>query len=379
MNAIHGMMRSCNLRPCVSRVGDCLETTIEKVAVAAYRVMLGIGDAIVAVASLASRAINWVISKSLGCFCSSDASYQGVVLNHGAFALAPDPMDLAAMGRLGQEVDVADLLTEYRRIYEPGADNNLIDRDYRRFFYRGLEIDHIGTLVRLAQTDLRFVTRPYDQLYYATMKTTLQCIILELRNPNIPDEKKRRALRALVDGAGGCNPRKLEECQRQLRFLKSTAPEMNTLLLGYIQDLKEEIFLQAFQDSQFHVLNNIRSRVGTLYGLNTNEVNLQDPYIHMGAPTFDVEIQYVFHTQYTTQRVVQGVLTRIHLEENNSVWNEYIRTKLRAEAVARGENPNDPAVAGRMVDEATSFFDERLINERGVIFLLKNAGIVVPA
>ena len=40
---------------------------------------------------------------------------------------------------------------------------------------------------------------------------------------------------------------------------------MEQLLLEYVQGAKEECFIEAFQGSQFHVLNYVRSRVGQEY------------------------------------------------------------------------------------------------------------------
>lgn len=384
--------RSCNL--CLSAtygvvrfVSDILERIVNKVIGAVAAIFLCIAETAASIANLAMQPIHWVVNLVARCFSTTEEGYRGVTINLNALGLAPDQMNLSAPNSETDSVNVLDLVDEYRRV----------ERESQRLAGQGprpASPDLSNTLRNLAHLSLSVTPFPqpgvenynflrqrasYDQLYYATMKKTLQRIILELRNPQVSVEKKKRALIALADGMSGCQPRKLEECQRQCRLLMSTAPEMHNLLLGYIQDLKEEIFLREFQGSQFHVLNYVRQEMGAEYGLNRSEINLRDPNIGVGGrPTMEA-MRNVFESQYTTERLVQGVRTRIHLDENNSVWNAYIHTKLRAEAAARGENPDDPAVADRIVNEGTSFFDERLINERGVIFLLKSLGVVVPA
>ncbi len=399
MNAMNSVFRSCNLNIRSDSFDDCLSCTCEtladvmgKVAEVALRVLIWIVETSIYLAGLMMRPINWVFYKSIELICSGDASYQGVILDRSAFSLAPERMDLDAFAAGGQHVNVRDLTTEYQRIHGQGA--NVARRETSRWgvlFYSENELSTLQSLVSLAETPVRLPqagdndfeqqrrTATYNQTYFTTLKKVIQNIIVELRNPQIPEEKKKRALMALADGAARCRPRIVAECMRQYRLLRSTGPEVRNLLLEYVQDLKEEILLTYFQDSQFHVLNYMRSRVGEDYGLDTSQLTMEDPFINVGGQPLDVMIHYVFQSQYTTERVVQGVKTRIHLEENNNVWLECIRERLRRDAVARGENLQDEDVADRMGEEATSCFDGVQINERGVILLLKEVGIVVPA
>lgn len=399
MNAMNSVFRSCNMNiqsdsfeDCLSCTCDTLGKVIEKVAEVAFRVILWIAEATIYVAGMAMRPINWVFYKSIELICNGDASYHGVILNRAAFSLAPERMDLDAFATNGQTVSVRDLTREYQRIH--GQNASVVRREsspWGMLVYSDNELHGLENLVELAETpvdlpqpgdphyDEQRRTATYNQTYYTTLKKVLQNIIVELRNPEIPGEKKKRALKALADGARGCRPRVVAECMRQYRMLKSTGPEVRNLLLEYVQDLKEEILLTRFQDTQFHVLNYMRSRVGEYYGLDTSQLTMEDPYIGMGGQPLDVMIHYTFQSEYTTERVVQGVKTRIHLEENNNVWLECIREKLRREAVALGENPLDEDVAGRMAEQATSCFDGVQINDKGVILLLKEVGIVIPA
>ena len=402
MNAMNELFRSSNLNirsnsfeDCFSCTCDTLVDVIGKVAEVALRVIIWIGEAAIYLAGLVMKPINWVFYKGIELVCSGDATYQGVILDRSAFAVAPERMDLDAFAAGGQEVNVHDLITEYRRIHGVGADNVRIEgsrpRGWGLYDFSATEVSTLQNLVSLANTPVR-VPRPgdygyehlrrtasYDQTYYTTLKKVLQNIIVELRNPEIPEEKKKRALRALADGAGRCRPRIVAECMRQYRMLRSTGPEVRNLLLEYVQDLKEEILLTYFQDSQFHVLNYMRTRVGEYYGLDMSQLTMEDPYLGVGGQPMDIMIHYVFQSQYTTERVVQGVKTRIHLEENNNIWLDCIREKLRRDAVARGESLEDVAVAERMAEEATSCFEGAQINDKGVIFLLKEAGTLVPA
>jgi hypothetical protein len=240
--------------------------------------------------------------------------------------------------------------------------------------------DHraLTTLVELAN---REGVSNYDKTYSSTLKKAVQNIVLELGRPgsDIPVDKKMRALTAIIEAQQSCAPRRLAECLRQYKLLKTATPEMEQMLLEYVRDLKEECLIQAFQGSQFHVLNWVRTRVGQEYGLEVNILVTSDPHLGVGGRPSDGEIRRQFNNRYTPEALVEGVMTRIHLEGSNTPCRDYIQLELYQQARRRGEDPEDEAVFERMAAEAMEMFGGSQINQKGVIFLLRGIGILNAA
>ena len=111
-----------------------------------------------------------------------------------------------------------------------------------------------------------------------------------------------RALDAIIEAQVKCAPRRLAECLRQHKLLKTATPEMEQMLLEYVRDLKEECFIEAFQDSQFHVLNYVRSRVGLEYGLEVNILVTSDPHLGVGGRPSDDSIRSEFNSSILPKR-----------------------------------------------------------------------------
>ncbi len=364
MNNISGVL------PCF-RGGTCsfpsqvnLGSLISKVVSVVVYVFSAIANAALSLFSMAVKSVKWTVNLILGSVCCCDCSgpYMGKVLNSAALNRAPLPLDLDELARHGALIDISHIVAEYRAVFGQQA--------------RDSDVNFLNGLVELAN---RQGNSDYDRLYYSTLKKLLQNIIIELRKPDNEIEKKQRALAAIIEAQGRCTPRRLAECERQYKLLKTGNPEMEQLLLEYVQDLKEEILIEGFQSAQFHVINYIRSRVGRELGLNTSRLNLEDPHLRAGGTPSDTTIRNVFYAEYTPENVVEGVMTRIHLERNGDVCSAYIHQELREQAHRRGEDPNDDEISQRILDQGVSFFNGHLINQAGVVFLLESIGILIPA
>ncbi len=368
-------------------VGTILEKVVEKVMVVLFKVLVFVVETAISLVNLVLWPINWTAKVVIGFFFNADKAYEGVVLDRTAFHRAPEPFDLTRLAESGREVLPAELVIQYRRLHGNRAETNRIAniREFLNSYANtagATEIRQLEHLVNLANTNNPVpregasATMLYNHMYHQTVRTVVQNIILELRKPQVSVEKKKRALSALAEAQWSCPPRRLAECIRQYRLLATSSPAMEQLLLGYLQDIKEEIFLTSYQGSQFHVINYVRSSIGEELGLDTNQVFLQDPYIGMGGHPLSCSLRAVFYCNYTTERVVQAVMTRIQLDDNNQVCTDHIHAELRRQAVLRGEDPN---TSDWVLEEAVSFFDEQRINAKGVIFLLKSIGILIPA
>ncbi len=358
---------------------------IERVVDAVKMVFVILAKIVVAASNLVNKGVKaivntatdtlWCVLAALGCvsISTSGHDYSGVSINRANLNKAPEPVDLDALALNGANINVAEISDEY-----DGVAAEYRQAGNRRFDTSVPDKRALTALVELAN---RSGSTDYERTYHSTLKKAVQNIILELRRPNneTPVEKKMRALDAIIEAQLKCVPRRLEECLRQYKLLKTATPEMEQLLLEYVQGTKEECFIEAFQGSQFHVLNYVRSRVGQEYGLVTGVLVTQDPYLRVGGTPSDESIRYEFNNRFTPEAVVEGVMARIHLEGSNTPCLDYIRAELEQQARARGEDPQNEVVFDRIVTEATQMFNGSQINQKGVIFLLRGIGILNPA
>lgn len=366
----------------VGRIIDVAKAAFNLIATAVTAVASFIYKAVVYVLDTAYNAIYWVLSM-LGCAETRDPAaydYTGVSLNMSAIDRAPDPLDLDQLAATGMDIDVNDIVNEYdntvRAYRAAGNGRNETSRADRE------------ALRDLARMSVSQGSTPYQIAYYSTVKKVLQNLILELRRPETSADKKMRALDEIIVAQSRCAPRRLAECIRQYKLLKTSNPEMVQLLLEHIQDFKEDFFLEAFERSgQFHVINHIRREHGDRYGLNRSLINLEDPHINCGGPPDASRVHAEFNRRYTSEGVVEGVMARLQVGECNQICLDYIRNELEIQARRRGENPQDENVAERIGQEATGFFNDTVVNGRnqsvinqaGVIFLLRGIGILNPA
>ena len=362
MNHITGLLPCFNSRARVYTSHFNLGYLIEKVVNAVTEIFRVITALAAIVVTRAMDAVMWVATLILGALCRSNP-YARMVINNTALTKAPEPFDWNALIAANGTIHSREIITEYERIFGAGA--------------QGADKTRLESLLREAnhQSNDR-----YDQMYHEILTAIIKNVIIELRNPDIDIAKKKRALQGIIDGQGDCRPRRLEECQRQFRLLKSSGTAAEQMLLEHVQFVKEEIFLEQFQNDQFHMLNYIRSRVGHEFGLDVSDINLQDPNrTYGGNHPSDSTLRSVFFREYTPQKVIQAVLARILVDGNGNVFGPYILEQLEAQALEDGEDVNDNEVATRIEETGLSFYETdgtREINEAGVAFLLERIGIL---
>lgn len=144
----------------------------------------------------------------------------------------------------------------------------------------------------------------------------LRGIILELKKNTISDDKKKEELELLALSTVGahCLPRRHEETQARYLALRDKPETIDNRLLEYIQQTKEQLFLNYYSLSKEPVqtLNYIRLKVGQFLGLNTNKFNLGDQYINLN----DARSPENYYSKHTTESEFLKTADKIFTTEN---------------------------------------------------------------
>ena len=122
-------------------------------------------------------------------------------------------------------------------------------------------------------TYMQFVLSSSTGGYMQSIQTLFRMLIAELQSPDIPDDVKRSCFKPLssVMLEGGCDPRKIEEVSTQLdRLTNARIRDGETLvekIIAWLATAKESLVYTHFQGGQFHVINHVRERLGSEWGL----------------------------------------------------------------------------------------------------------------
>ncbi len=261
--------------------------------------------------------------------------YRDLSVNAALINDSPHPLDPLLIQRMAVEANppilIDELLTHITRVYAG------VNPFATLFTDRGRPINRVTVIRFIRDLYVQFVRdrtdgaegTPYERSVAAEIDLFLKGIIFELRNPGIPIEKKREAIRSLFSASEECPPRKHSEALRVYRVLSNQIETLEEILKQYIQMTKEDLFLNYYSlsDQSAHTLNYIRREVGAQLGLDINPINLQDTYIDI-ADARSPEHPYRIDT---TAAQFVDVFNRIYVPSNiltnmRTVLNERIAT-----------------------------------------------------
>lgn len=185
------------------------------------------------------------------------------------------------------------LFTDQDRHYTVGDARNQIQREYLNYIQ-----------------DNKHGTSVYASLVAGSLEIYLKGIIFALRNTEMPREEKAAVLIDLASAASHCPPRRHEEALKIYRKLSNQMETLEEIILQYIQQAKEDLFLNYYSLSREPVqtLNFIRSVVGKDLGLDTNPVNVQDVHILI----HDARSPDNPHFNHNTAKAFKMVFNRIY-------------------------------------------------------------------
>jgi hypothetical protein len=166
----------------------------------------------------------------------------------------------------------------------------------------------------------------HDSVSYRgeSLKKIAKLLIVELRKDATPESKKKEALLGIANAISHCYPRIYEQSQHQLKLLKNQVTSLDEKFKFWLQVLKENIILERYQNSQFHILNHARARLSD-WGFDQNPVNFQDDYINSFSSVEGINYRYTLNREYTPARIVTTIRGKIIDEGDNTQINTYFQ------------------------------------------------------
>ena len=288
------------------------------------------------------------------------AATQGMRINPARLAAKPEPIALNELELNNISVEFNEIVTLYDEIFtrpDHGMSAEVVNHarqyivDYSTYVERG---PHPTTL------------------YTQNIQGFAKNIIFEMKKPDeeVPLAKKITALLEIADACEHCRPRRYEESKRQYLLLTNRMTTIDQQILTWLQMLKDDIIIQAFQHGQFHVINAARNmqHLARKWGLdNEDQCNIDDEYIGCGRGFSEWQADATLEANYFPARLVDSIKARLDTEANNDTVNNYL---------ANCNNlPDDYATTFYEVDrtaDPTGPMRGRLVlNCKGVAFLLK--------
>lgn len=226
--------------------------------------------------------------------------YEGFTVNQDKLREAPEQIDPANIEHLARNatppIVIGELLVQFDRICDSfgvGVDDVLYQDEGREITRRNARISLRDNYIGFVQEHLNnHGSGNYDQMVAQEIDIALKGIIFGLRAPQDGSTeteeilaKKRTSIEKLCSAAEHCRPRRHTEAFQVYRVLSNQMETTEQIILQYIQETKENLFLNFYSLSTQpgHTLNYIRREVGEQLGLNRSRVNLEDPYIDMGG------------------------------------------------------------------------------------------------
>lgn len=258
-----------------------------------------------------------------------------------------------------------ELMTRYDSLCSTNKELSLHRSDFKKLINKTTERDK----------DIFGVNPKVYHQFYDQIECCLKNILFEIKdNPKLPPEKIKNVFLELAIAGGLCGARWLEESKRQfmaLRLKHTTLIEHS--VLQKLQSLKEDLLIELFQkqDTDYHILNAIRKELGEELGLDDSEVYLDIFTPQLSEKTLKV-IKRLFRDVYTPKRIINGLKERINLSLQEAFDPDlfiYLDKKI--------ENlyPYMEDSAQYVIDHFMKK-DFKSINKKGVIFLLKEMGIL---
>ena len=282
----------------------------------------------------------------------------GLKINMSLIGRAPPPMTVAELDSVeARAMDIHELLPIFdKTMLDNGTSRlpqTLADRQYL--------MEYIDFVMNRQVDSERFPGVVRSAMYNENLLLLAQNLVLEMNKPykDVPLHKRVIAFSEIAEATHNCPPRIYEESQRQLKETRSINDEnpaqaLREKAMLWLQMLKEDILLRAFQTSQFHVLNRARQLIGREWGLDTNPVNINDPSIEMGGKNTANEFRKALTDHYTPAYLIETIRTRLVEDAKNGLINKYMQ-----------QNPPD-------VDFSLLYEPHgKALNCKGVAWLLK--------
>jgi hypothetical protein len=189
------------------------------------------------------------------------------------------------------------------------------------------------------------------------------------------------ALRKLDEAYKACQPTWLEGTKNVWNGL-SGRDDYRNKLLGWVQDVKEEMIKEEVQinrnNSQWHGLSYARKHRGERYGLDMSlEIDRADNFMTYSAFHSPGQIDDLFNNSYTESRLINGVMTRMHMEMEG--YGDYNRCKF-IDVLKQAVNDEEFDVMEEFFETYTvpnryaGEVEDYRINAKGVMVLLMAIG-----
>jgi hypothetical protein len=285
---------------------------------------------------------------------------RGMQINPAKLGLRPEPIALNELELAGEIIDFNEMLVCFDKYY---TTNNTGFTPPEIASTRGY-IE--GYITYIQETNLP------SEMYRNNIQGFARNIIFEMLKPDdkVPVHKKITAFMEIANACEKCRPRRYEESKRQYLLLANRMTTMDQKLLVWIQMLKDDIIIQAFQRGQFHVINRARNMptLANKWGLdNVDQVNTNDEHIGCGGSYSESEADAVLTNGYFPARLVDSIKARFDFEGDNELLNEYLQHE--------DGLPSD--FATQFYERSSTQLDQMAINAKGVAWILKKQGFLI--
>ena len=226
---------------------------------------------------------------------AASAAAQNMCVNRSRISERPAPLPIPDLDANGEEIPLNELVQHAKNLFphDPSV------------------AGWIDSFVNYASQGDEF-----SQRYFEGLRKYARGIIIEMRKPELPQVGKRHALSELADAMRNCTPRIYAEGRKQWLILTNCHPSLDQQILAWLQEFKENLITSRFQTcGEFHPLNYAR-RVLPDWGLDNDAENLSDPFATAfgGLPWGPLSYRYMFNKEYTAERLIAVIKTRLDLE-----------------------------------------------------------------
>ncbi len=273
-----------------------------------------------------------------------DAS-SGLSINAEMLPVVPDKVDMDKDQLSHDAVKIDDLKTVFRNLSaRSSGDIHILEDD----------VDYYILTVNSKLTSQKENDR--ELVLYA------QNFILKLKDESIPVDKRLNELDTLCKGVRFCQSRVGRETTRGFKRLNGTELSFEQNIRHWVQDLKEEILIEAFGD--IHHIDDACIVIGKEWGLDVTAESLADGgarCVGVCLCISDATYRYHLNKNFTPARLIATIHTKILSENCVEQANDYLQK-------------NDAILPENWIQD---FFDQthakRPLNMRAVAWMLQNS------
>ncbi|ANH78757.1 DUF1548 domain-containing protein [Candidatus Chlamydia sanziniae] len=319
---------------------------------------------------------------------NTDGKLRTFKINMHPDILQQAPKPCAFLKRLteapqGTKCDYNELRTILRRL-------NVYDRDWSMIFLPYFE--------SLSKEDNSFPDK-------WTFPILAHFLLEALKDPKIPNDKKREATKYISLAAGSCKPTWGEAMSRALTKLYSTSAEGENQILIWVQEFKETLLLQeheniackeeielgidpkseATRDQQWHAINGMKAQYGESLGLVTHHLQKNLRALTQRQASLETEkgrTQYrelylnFYHSyQHSSLNLIQSVYKAFLEAEahTQNVVRDYALSSLQKWTNLPGTTAHIELFNSYLINEVTCD-----LNQVGIAYLLYILNIIAP-